>query len=136
MPYVANLYFKTAITFLVVGISVGLQMSISGNHNVIGAHAHINLLGWVTSALFGAFYALNPAKAQKRLAIIQYGVYTTGVVILSPALYFLLLGNSRAEPAVAIASLIVFAGVILFAVMVFAKDEVRTSDIPVATSAV
>src|SRR5690606_32515143 len=53
MPNISNLYFRTAVLFLIAGIGLGLMMSISGNHNVIGAHAHINLLGWVTSALFG-----------------------------------------------------------------------------------
>ena len=67
MPRISNLFFRTAILFLIVGIAIGLQMAISQNHNVIGAHAHINLLGWVTSAIFGVYYALNPAKAEGRL---------------------------------------------------------------------
>lgn len=123
MPYVSQLYFKTAIAFLLVGILVGLQMSISHDHAVAGAHAHINLLGWVTSALFGGYYALSPAKARKRMALIQYGVYTLGVVVMTPALYFMLRGNPSLEPLVAISSLIAFAGVILFAVVVFSKEE-------------
>jgi hypothetical protein len=53
MPHLAGLYFKTAVVFLLIGISMGLQMAISGTHNVIGPHAHANLLGWVTMALFG-----------------------------------------------------------------------------------
>ena len=64
MPKVAELFFKTAAVFLIVGIAMGLHMSMSANHDVIGAHAHTNLLGWVTSALFGGYYALNPAKAE------------------------------------------------------------------------
>jgi hypothetical protein len=36
---------ETADLFLVLGLMMGLQMSISGQHNVIGAHAHSNLLG-------------------------------------------------------------------------------------------
>ena len=68
MPNVAQLFFKAAVVFLIVGIGMGLQMSISGVHNVTGAHAHANLLGWVTSAIFGGYYALNPAKARTKLA--------------------------------------------------------------------
>jgi len=122
MPKVSHYYFKTAIVFLIIGIAMGLQMSISGNHNVIGAHAHVNLLGWVTMALFGTYFALVPGKAEGRLAMIQYWVYTGGVVVIVPALYFMLLGNEALEPLVAIGSLVSFAGVILFAYMVFAKD--------------
>lgn len=119
MPRISEYYFRTAILFLIVGISIGIHMSISQNHNVIGAHAHINLLGWVTSALFGGYYALNPAKAAGRLPMIQYIVYTLGVILMTVSLYLLLQGNTAIEPLVAAGSLITFAGVLLFAWVVW-----------------
>lgn len=123
MPAISQLYFKTAIVFLIVGIMMGLQMSISGNHNVIGAHAHANLLGWVTMALFGTYYAFMREKAQSRIAMIQYGVYTVGVVIMTPSLYFMLQDNPALEPLVAAGSLIAFAGVLVFAFVVFSGES-------------
>ncbi|MCM2562073.1 hypothetical protein M8756_07890 [Lutimaribacter sp. EGI FJ00015] len=119
MPALSYLYFKTAIVFLAIGIAAGIHMSIVGNHDVVGAHAHTNLLGWVTMALFGTYYAFEPEKARSRLARIQYGVYTTGVAVMMPSLYFMLRGDPALEPLVAISSLVVFAGVLLFAVVVF-----------------
>ena len=127
MPRISNLFFRTAILFLIVGIAIGLQMAISQNHNVIGAHAHINLLGWVTSAIFGVYYALNPAKAEGRLPLIQYGVYTVGVVIMVTSLYFLLQGNTAIFPFVAAGSLITFAGVLLFALVVVRTARAGTA---------
>lgn len=123
MPFLATLYFRTAILFLIIGIGIGLHMSISGNHGVMGAHAHLNLLGWVTSALFGAYYALNPAKAALRLAMIHYGVYTLGVIAMIVGLYFLLQGNTSFEPLVVVGSLVTFAGVLIFAYTVFAPSR-------------
>lgn len=119
MPRISEYYFRSAILFLIVGISIGIHMSISQNHNVIGAHAHINLLGWVTSALFGGYYALNPAKAAGRLPMIQYAVFTLGVIVMGGSLYLLLAGNTAVEPIVAASSLITFAGVLLFAWIVW-----------------
>lgn len=119
MPRISEYYFRSAILFLIVGISIGIHMSISQNHNVIGAHAHINLLGWVTSALFGGYYALNPAKAAGRLPMIQYSVFTLGVIVMGVSLYLLLAGNTAVEPIVAASSLITFAGVLLFAWIVW-----------------
>ena len=119
MPRISEYYFRSAILFLIVGISIGIHMSISQNHNVIGAHAHINLLGWVTSALFGGYYALNPAKAAGRLPMIQYAVFTLGVIVMGASLYLLLAGNTAVEPIVAASSLITFAGVLLFAWIVW-----------------
>lgn len=121
MPAISKLYFKTAIVFLVIGIAVGIHMSISGDHSVMGAHAHTNLLGWVTMALFGTYLALEPEKARSRLALVQYGVYTIGVVVMMPSLYFMLKGNPELEPLVAISSLVVFAGVLLFVVLIFSS---------------
>lgn len=127
MPRISHLYFKTAVVFLIVGIGVGLQMSISGVHNVSGAHAHISLLGWVSSAIFGGYYALNPAKAAGRLPLIQYGVYTVGVVVMMIALYFLLLGNVVLSPGVAAGSLITLAGALIFGFIVFSSAGDRSA---------
>jgi hypothetical protein len=132
MPKVSHLFFQSGIVFLIVGIGMGLQMSISGVHNVTGAHAHLNLLGWVTSALFGGYYALNPAKAASRLAMIQYGVYTLGVAGMIVGLYFLLQGNASFEPLVVIGSLVTFAGVLIFAYTVFAPARTGAPARPMA----
>lgn len=131
MPKVAHLYFKTAILFLIAGILVGLQMAISGVHNVVGPHAHANLLGWVTMAIFGGYFALNPAKAEGKLAFLQYCVYAGGVIVMVPSLYFLYLGYLFMEPVVAVSSLVVLAGALMFAVIIFGKVPARASKIAV-----
>lgn len=122
MPRIAKLYFRTAIIFLIIGIAMGLNMAISQDHSAIGAHAHCNLLGWVTMAIFGGYHALNPTKAERRIAMIQYVVYTAGVALMVPALYLMLTGNPEMEPVVGIASMITFAGVLLFAVIIFSGE--------------
>jgi hypothetical protein len=119
MPRLSEYYFRAAILFLIAGISIGIHMSISQNHNVIGAHAHINLLGWVTSAIFGAYYALNPAKAAGRLPLLQFAIYVLGVIVMGVSLYLMLAGNTALEPVVATSSIITFIGVLLFAWIVF-----------------
>lgn len=122
MPQISQLFFKTAIICLLIGLAMGLQMGMSGNHTVIAAHAHLNLLGWVSCSIFGGYYALNPSKAAKRLAMVHYVVYTLGLIVMLPALYFMELGNVQLEPLVGIGSLVVFAGVLIFAVVMFSKE--------------
>lgn len=125
MPKVSEFFFKTAIMWLILGIGAGLQMAISGDHGAFPAHAHINLLGWVTSAIFGGYYALNPAKAARKIAMIHYGLYNVGLVVMLPALYLMLQGNTALEPIVAIGSLIVAAAVLMFAFVVFSSASAR-----------
>ncbi|MGH7006050.1 MAG: hypothetical protein ACREIP_19070, partial [Alphaproteobacteria bacterium] len=64
---------------------------------------------------------LNPSKAEGRLAMIQFAVYTAGIVVMIPALYFMALGNTALEPLVGIGSFIVFAGILLFTAVLFSK---------------
>ncbi|MEI2296720.1 hypothetical protein [Ensifer sp. MJa1] len=123
MPRLAHLYFKTAIIFLIIGLCIGLHMAISQDHAATPAHAHANLLGWVTMAIFGTYYALNPAKAERRLALIQYYVYTSSIAVLVPSLYLMVTGRPEIEPIVAAASIVAFIGVILFAVLIFTSSE-------------
>jgi hypothetical protein len=127
MPKVAEVFFKAAIVFLILGILMGLQMSISGKHNVVGAHAHTNLLGWVTMALFGGYYALNAVKAESRLAKVHLWTYLSSVVVMTPSLYLLYLGYPAIEPLLAISSLVALASVLIFAVIVFSKVEEKVT---------
>lgn len=119
MPALSRIYFQTAILFLLAGITMGMQMAISHDHSAMAAHAHVNLLGWVTSAIFGIYYAFNPTKAVRRLAWLQYGAYTVGLVIMLPALFLMLRGNQALEPVVAVGSMITAAAIFLFAVILF-----------------
>jgi hypothetical protein len=64
--------------------------------------------------------------------MIQYAVYTAGVALLVPALYLMLTGNPSLEPIVAVASVIAFAGVLMFAVIIFTGGA--TAARPAATA--
>ncbi len=125
MPRIAHMFFRVAVVFLLLGILMGLQMSISGNHNVIGAHAHTNLLGWVTSAVFGGYYALNPSKAEKRVASIHFWLYSGSVAVMVPALYAFYTGFRAIEPLLAISSVTAFVSVLVFAAIVFSPEPER-----------
>jgi cbb3-type cytochrome oxidase subunit 1 len=122
MPRIAEYFFRAAILFLIVGIGIGLMMGITQNHNVIGAHAHINLLGWVTSGLFGTYYALNPNKARRPVAMAHFLVYTAGVVTMTFSLYMVLSGEGAFDVPLIIGSLVIAVGVLLFGWVVYSPQ--------------
>jgi len=119
MPQVSEHFFKAAAVLLVITIMMGLQMSISGDHTAMSAHAHLGLLGWVASAAFGAYYALAPKKAASRLARVHFWVILVSSAVMTVALYLLLIGYDAMEPLVAAGSLLYFLGCLLFAWIVF-----------------
>ena len=63
--------------------------------------------------------ALYNLKATGLLPRLQYLVYVIGVIVLGTSLYLMLDGNTALTPIVAGASLVTFAGVLLFAVIIF-----------------
>lgn len=119
MPTISRFYFLTAICFLIAGVLLGLHMAITRDFSAVGAHAHVNLLGWVTMSIFATYHALNPVGAATRLARIQACVYVIGVLVMAPALYLFLTGTQAAEPVVAVSSIVVFAGVLMFGAIIF-----------------
>ena len=127
MPRISRFYFSMAILYLLAGIGVGLNMAVSQDHSAASAHAHINLLGWVTSAVFGGYYALNPEKAEGWLPWSQYAVYALDLIVMLPSLYLLYSGRPEIEPLVAAGSLAVVLGVVLFAVVIFTRGRPETA---------
>lgn len=127
----AQNFFKSAILFLIIGMGAGIFMAASHDHSIAGAHAHLNLLGFVVSAVYGTYYGLNAAKAEGLLPRIVWALHTLGIAVMFPALAMLLMGNEAMEPVVALSSIAVFIAALLFAYTVFrpvaASASLRTA---------
>jgi cbb3-type cytochrome oxidase subunit 1 len=119
----SNVFLRLAVLFAIVGIALGAFMGGSGDHTLVGVHAHINLLGWVSMFLYGLFYRSLPGAAQGLLPTIHFWVAALGVLIFTPALAVVLLNLTSlmvvAEIGLMTGPLLVMLGMILFAVIVF-----------------
>jgi len=65
------------------------------DHAIMPAHAHLNLLGWVSLFLFGIYYRLNPSLEFSRLALVQVAVWSLGTIVLTVAVAALHLGQTQ-----------------------------------------
>jgi hypothetical protein len=113
------LSFRLAVLFVIAGMAMGIGMAVSQNHSIMPAHAHLNLLGWVSLFLFGIYYERRPALDTSRLALIQVVLWSVGTIVLTIAVAALHLGYPAADPVAGIASLVVLAAMLLFAYFVF-----------------
>ncbi|HEY3890264.1 MAG TPA: hypothetical protein VGL73_16935 [Caulobacteraceae bacterium] len=107
-------FFTTAAAFGVGGMIWGIQMGIANNLILAPAHSHLDLVGWVTLALMGGFYALAGDRAPRRLGWINYTLSTTGVVVMIPSLAVLLLNGNKANPGVILGSILTLLGMVAF----------------------
>ena len=95
MPRVSTAFFAVGVVYVLIGMLWGMDMGASGNHAALPAHAHLNLLGWVTMALYGTFYALARGQYSTRLAWTNFVLSNIGVIIMIPFLARLLLTGAR-----------------------------------------
>jgi len=119
--------FRSAVCLGILGIVMGIAMAATHNHAVAPAHAHLNLLGWVALFLMGFYYRFHPALDASRIALVQAGVWLLGTVVLVCAVTAIHLGQTSAEPAAAIGSLVVLAAMLMFAWLVFRAEPSRAA---------
>ena len=110
---------------LLAGMLWGLQMAISDDHSAFPAHAHLNLLGFVSLFLFGIFYRLNHAVEANRLALPQVWIWIASTIVLVIGVGLVHTGNHSGDPIAAVGSLAVFADAVLFTWLVFQARPVE-----------
>jgi hypothetical protein len=113
-----TLWFKFAAVYFLCGIALGLHMAKSGDHSMFPVHAHINLLGWVSMALFGLIYRQFPAMAESKLAAAHFWIYNLALPVNMVTLYLYLGGNANIEPVLGIASMVGGFAILLFVINV------------------
>jgi hypothetical protein len=113
------LSFRLAVLCVIAGMGMGIGMAASQDHSLMPAHAHLNLLGWVSLFLFGIYYERRPALDTSRIAMIQVYLWAIGTVILTIAVAAIHLGYEGADPVAGIASIMVLGAMLIFAYFVF-----------------
>jgi hypothetical protein len=127
----SSLSFQAAVVLVVAGMIWGIVMAVSGDHATMPAHAHLNLLGWVSLFLFGIFYHLHPAIDCSRAAMVQVWVWIVATVILAIGVGLVHTGRDIGDPIAAVSSLIILADMLLFGWLVFRREPIaRRSAMP------
>ena len=118
----SKLSFRAAVVMVIAGMIWGIAMGITQDHSTLPAHAHLNLLGWVSLFLFGIYYHLHPAVDRSRLASLQVWVWIVGTIILTIGVALVHSGHAIGEPIAAVSSLLVLADMLLFGWLVVRRE--------------
>lgn len=114
----SSIAFVTAVMTVLTGMSWGIFMAISQDHSTMAAHAHLNLLGWVSLFLMGLFYKGYPALDLSKPARIQVMVWFVGSAVLALGVALIHTEVPQGEPIAAVSSLVLLADMVLFGVLV------------------
>jgi len=126
MKSIDRLWVLTGLVFLLVGMGLGLKMSMTQDYGMHGLHAHLNLLGFVLMTLFGLCYRNWPKMQEGMLATVHYLLHTVTIAISLTLLFFILSNFDLAPKLAPIMQMVLlgtYAGVILFAYLFFTRTR-------------
>jgi hypothetical protein len=102
------------------GMGLGIAMGVGQDFSLAPVHAHLNLLGWVTMALYGLYYR-DRALAARWIEWAQVSAATIGFPLMTGGLALLLtVGMPGSAEAIVIAGsmLTIGAMALFFAIVV------------------
>lgn len=108
-------WIRVAVIYFVAAVALGVFMGASGDHSLFPLHAHLNLLGWVSMALFGLLGKVFPGIAETLLAKLHFWIYNLALPVLVLALYRVLKGDAGMEPLLGAMSALTALAILLFA---------------------
>lgn len=117
MKGIAFWFLFVGTLFALVGMAWGIQMSISTDHTLAPAHAHNNLIGYVTMVIYGFYYARVPAAGKGTLALAHFWIALIGAVTFGGGVAMAITGQG--EIGAQIASIATILGMALFAINVY-----------------
>lgn len=112
-------FLRVAVLYALLGMAIGLAMGISGDHRFYPAHAHMNLIGWVSLALYGLAYRAYPQFAQSRLALLHFWLANIGAFLLPIGVAGINAGHEAFEPVAGAGAIGTILGASIFAVLLF-----------------
>ena len=123
-------YLSFAMFYVIAGMCLGVYMGASQNHTQHVTHAHILLVGFVVSFIYGIIHKLWLTRPNPLLANIQLILHQVAAAIMFVALALLFSGHFEAEkiePILGMSSVGVLLGAILMLVLVVQSRHHRSA---------
>lgn len=116
MPRIGLWFILLAGLCLMVGVYLGMWMGVNKDFTLAPVHAHLNLLGWASLALFGLTYSAYPEIGRTRLAAVHFALAAPSAMLFPYAIYRAIILDDGSLSR--IAAPMWFLGVLLFVIAV------------------
>lgn len=117
MSRMPKMFFLVAAAYILAGTCWGLYMSITHDFSTSPAHAHLNLIGWVSMSIMGGFYALLGKDTPAWLVKTNFALSNIGVLCMISGMTLLFTGVApmpKLVPLIAVGEFSVVGGFISF----------------------
>jgi hypothetical protein len=118
-------WIRISAIYFIIGMAAGLFMSATLQLQWGAAHAHINVIGWLSTGLIGVIYGLYPNAGSSRLGVWHFWSYNIGLPVLLISMFMIHM-EPRFEGWIDFAHIFTYSGgalvtlgVILFIINIF-----------------
>jgi len=110
-----TVFLALGATYLLIGMVLGIAMGVAEDFAFASVHAHVNLVGWTSHAIFGLAHRGWPQLAQSRLAPLHFWLFVLAAPVFMIGVY--LAASGRSHALVGIGALGLVIAVIVFCAM-------------------
>ena len=112
-------FIKISSIYFVIGVCMGMYMSMSLNFALKSVHVHLLLLGWASMMAAGILYHIFQEAGQSKLGKFHFWLLNIGLPVMMIALALEIYGHHAAIPFVAGGSILVVLAIIIFSINIF-----------------
>ena len=120
-------FVLTGLGYAIVGLALGIFMAASKDHGHLVTHAHIMLIGFVVSFIYGLCHKLWLNNVVSKLSLTQFYIHQAGTLGVVTAL-FLYYGKyvslETLDPFLAVSSIAVLIGLILMKILFIKSTKI------------
>ncbi|MFD1611047.1 hypothetical protein ACFSCW_04445 [Sphingomonas tabacisoli] len=117
MPRIGLYFLGLASLCLLGGVSLGMYMGMAHDFQLAPVHAHLNLLGWASLALFGLSYCAVPQLAEGWLPKLHLLLSGVSAPLFPIGIYFAMLKDNASLTMVT--APMWFLGALTFSIIVW-----------------
>ena len=122
MRGIDGLFLRTAVVYVLAGMVLGIFMALSDDHSQMPTHAHMNLLGWASMALYAVVYRVWPEAGRSPLAPWHFWLANLGTLMVVIGVAGIMAGHEEIfGPLAGVGSILSLIGMLLFAAIVYTR---------------
>jgi hypothetical protein len=115
-----SVYFlRAAVVSALMGMGMGIFMGVTQDFSIAPAHAHLNLLGWVSMAIYSMFYRAYPTAGEGGFAWLHFLIAFPAALTMAAGIALKHTGNPNGEMLAAVGSIATIVGFLIFTAKVF-----------------
>jgi cbb3-type cytochrome oxidase subunit 1 len=115
-------FLRAAVLYALAGMALGIFMALSDDRSQMPTHAHMNLLGWASMALYAVVYRVWPEAARSPLAPWHFWIANLGMLVLVVGVAGIMAGREEPfGPIAGVGSILSLIGMLLFAAIVYTR---------------